>query len=98
VLLSHLILFGYIYPSEQARIPGVVMDDLIGRLRKEAPADGRKRLCRGTLLSRKQYLVDVQKWGFQDARLERRVHMDSEDIAQWTKAIPKEEKAPREPA
>ena len=97
VLLSHLMLFGYIYPSEQARIPKAVMDDLIGRLRKEAPADGHKRLCRGTLLSRKQYLVDVQKWGFQDARLERRVHMDSEDIAQWTKAIPKEEKAPGEP-
>ena len=28
----------------------------------------------------------------------KRVHMDSEDIAQWTKAIPKEEQAPGEPA
>jgi hypothetical protein len=28
-----------------------------------------------------------------DARLEERVHMGSQDIAQWTKAIPKEEKA-----
>jgi hypothetical protein len=84
--------------NEQARIPKAVMHDLIGRLRNEAPADEHKQLCRGTLLSRKQYLVDVQKWGFQDARLERRVHMDSEDIAQWTKAIPKEEKAPGEPA
>jgi hypothetical protein len=46
--------------------------------------------------SRKQYLVDMQKWGFHDARLEKRVHMDSEDIAQWTKAIPKEEKIPGE--
>ena len=75
VLLSHLVLFGYIYPSEQGRIPAAVMDDLIGRLRKEAPAGGHQRLCRGTLLSRKQYLVDVQKWGFHDARLEKRVHM-----------------------
>ena len=98
VLLSHLVLFGYIYPSEQGRIPTTVMDDLIGRLRKEAPAGGDKRLCRGTLLSRKQYLVDVHKRGFHDARLEKRVHMDSEDIAQWTKAIPKEEQAPGEPA
>ena len=98
VLLSHLVLFGYIYPSEQGRIPTTVMDDLIGRLRKEAPAGGDKRLCRGTLLSRKQYLVDVRKWGFHDARLEKRVHMGSEDIAQWTKAIPKEEQAPGEPA
>ena len=93
VLLSHLVLFGYIYPTEQDRIPKTVMEDLIARLRKEAPAGGQERLCRGTLLSRKQYLVDVHTWGFHDARLEKRVHMDSEDIAQWTKAIPKEEKA-----
>ena len=97
VLLSHLILFGYIYPSEQGRIPMAIMEDLMRRLRKEKPVSGQKRLCRGTLLSRKQYLVDVQKWGFQDARLEERVHMDSQDIAQWTKAIPKEEKAASNP-
>jgi hypothetical protein len=38
---------------------------------------------------------------FQPAGAEKgvkRVHMDSEDIAQWTKAIPKEEQAPGEPA
>src|SRR5881409_1436194 len=94
VLLSHLILFGYIYPTEQARIPTAIMNHLIGRLRNDAaPADEHKRLCRGTLLSRKQYLVDVQRWGFHDARLEKRVHMGHQDIAHWTKAIPKEEKA-----
>src|SRR6266478_6292130 len=82
VLLSHLILFGYIYPSEQGRIPTSVMDELVERLRKESPRQ--EHVCRGTLLSRKQYLVDVGKWGFRDARLEKRVHMDSEDIAQWT--------------
>src|SRR5213080_4644115 len=92
VLLSHLVLFGYTYPSEQGRIPGSVMDELIGRLRKESP--GQEQVCRGTLLSRKQYLVDVEKWGFRDARLEKRVHMDSEDIAQWTKASAKDEKEP----
>ena len=92
VLLSHLVLFGYIYPSEQGRIPRSVMDELIERLRKESPGQG--RVCRGTLLSRKQYLVDVGKWGFRDARLEKRVHMDSEDIAQWTRASAKDEKEP----
>ena len=92
VLLSHLVLFGYIYPSEQGRIPRSVMDELIERLRKESP--GQEHVCRGTLLSRKQYLVDVGKWGFRDARLEKRVHMDSEDIAQWTTAIAKDEKEP----
>jgi Uncharacterised nucleotidyltransferase len=97
VLLSHLVLFGYIYPSEQERIPKAVMDELIRRLQTATPWGERQRVCRGTLLSRKQYLVDVQKLGFRDARLEERVHMDSEDIAQWTKAIPKDDKAPGDP-
>ena len=91
VLLSHLVLFGYIYPTEQDRIPKTVLGDLIARLRTEPPAAGQERLCRGTLLSRKQYLVDIHKWGFRDARLEKRVRMDSDDIAQWTEAIPKDE-------
>src|SRR3989454_4484316 len=96
VLLSHLVLFGYIYPSEQGRIPTSVMDELVERLRKESP--GQEHVCRGTLLSRKQYLVDVKKWGFRDARLEKRVHMDSEDIAQWTRASAKGENGPAEAA
>jgi hypothetical protein len=93
VLLSHLVLFGYIYPSERERVPAPVIEELIRRLNNEAPSGGEVQLCRGTLLSRKQYLVDVHKWGFRDARLTKRVHMDSNDITQWTKAIPKEEKA-----
>jgi hypothetical protein len=91
VLLSHLILFGYIYPGERARIPTPVMDELITRLRSETNKAGPERLCRGTLLSRKQYLVDVQDWEFRDARLQERVHMNEQDIADWTEAIPKEE-------
>src|SRR6266566_2491052 len=97
VLLSHLVLFGYIYPSERGKIPAPVMDDLIGRLQKEGPSAGSDRVCRGTLLSRKQYLLDIRKRGFRDARLEPRVHMDSEDIAHWTKAIARGEKARASP-
>src|SRR5262249_50306992 len=48
-------------------------------------------LCRGTVLSRQQYLVDVQEWGLRDARLEERVQMNEKDIADWTDAIAKEE-------
>ena len=98
VLLAHLVLFGYIYPSERTKIPTAIVDDLIERLQKEMVIAGRKRLCRGTLLSRKQYLVDVEKWGFLDARLQQRVHMDAKDIALWTTAIPKEEKQRGKPA
>src|SRR5438093_269778 len=95
VLLSHLVLFGYIYPGERAKIPSAIMDDLIARLRSERGTGGATRVCKGTLLSRKQYLVDVEEWGFNDARLEKRVHMDHKDIARWTKAIAKEEEARR---
>ena len=98
VLLSHLVLFSYIYPTEQDRIPMAINEQLIDRLRKQVPARGGKRLCRGTLLSRKQYLVDVQQWGFEDARSEDRVHMDSGDIAEWTKAAPKDEQTQEKPA
>jgi hypothetical protein len=90
VLLSHLVLFGYIYPGERAEVPAEIMEDLITRLRSEARTSGPAQLCRGTLLSRQQYLVDVQDWGLRDARLEERVQMNEKDIADWTNAIDKE--------
>src|SRR5690349_15878865 len=68
VLLSHLILFGYIYPAERNRIPENVIDRLAERLRHE-PANETGRVCRGTLLSREQYLIDVHERRYRDARL-----------------------------
>src|SRR6266508_3050100 len=95
VLLSHLVLFGYVYRGERDKIPTAIMDDLIARLRSEQRTAGAHRICRGTLLSRKQYLLDIQERGFRDARLQARVRMNSKDIAHWTKAITKEEDARR---
>lgn len=88
VLLSHLILFGFIYPAERDRIPSWVMQQLIQRLQHEikaAPPDD--PVCQGTLLSRAQYLVDVENWGYEDARLHPRGNMTEEEIAQWTAAM-----------
>jgi hypothetical protein len=93
VLLSHLVLFGYIYPGERDKIPASVMDDLIARLQNEERTPESGRICRGTLLSRKQYLFDIDERGFLDARLDERVHMDDKDVAHWTTAIEKEEEA-----
>ena len=88
VLLGHLVLFGFIYPSERERIPRALMSELLARLHNElqakAPAD---RVCRGTFLSRAQYLSDVQEHGFRDARLDPASSMTAEDIEQWTAAI-----------
>ena len=88
VLLAHLSLFGFVYPSERTRIPTGVMTDLIDRLTRElrAPAPAR-RVCQGTLLSREQYLTDVGAWGFEDARLTVAASMTAEEVAHWTRAI-----------
>jgi hypothetical protein len=88
VLLSYLVLFGFIYPGEMAVIPSTVIDDLTHRLHDEqrhAPRD--TRLCRGTLLSREQFLIDIGPWGYQDAREAPQGRMTPADIAQWTAAI-----------
>ena len=70
VLLSHLILFGFIYPSERGCIPPFVMDMLLDRLRDEVqPLPTTARLCQGTLLSKAQYAIDIDQWGYHDARL-----------------------------
>lgn len=86
VLLSHLILFGFIYPGEQSKIPGPVMLHLLERLRRDGHVS--KSMCKGTLLSRQQYLTDIDRWELADARLEER-WMSREDIAHWTAAIDK---------
>lgn len=86
VLLSHLILFGFIYPGEREKIPGRVMGRLFERVRRENY--GEKDMCQGTLLSRQQYLTDIGPWELADARLEEH-WMSHEDIAHWTAAIDK---------
>lgn len=92
VLLAHLILFGFIYPGERGRIPDRVIHELIERLRHDAVQPSDANLCRGTLLSRSQYLHDVHQLGFADARVEPFGTMTPEQTAQWTKAIELEEK------
>jgi len=88
LLLSYLVLFGFIYPSERHRIPGKVMDDLLGRLQTDLTAPpSTDRVCRGTLMSRAQYLIDIGRYGYEDARLVPRGNMTPEDAVYWTWAI-----------
>ena len=85
VLLSHLVLFPYVYPNEPA--PQQVIDELLDRARGETNADEGIRLCRGPLLSRAQYLVDVERWNYVDAREVPLGTMTPEEIEIWTRAI-----------
>jgi Uncharacterised nucleotidyltransferase len=87
VLLSHLVLFGYIYPSERARIPVACVEELVRRWREESAVSSSDRVCRGTLLSREQYLPDISELGFRDARLEGSQRLTPEEIEHWTNAI-----------
>ncbi len=85
ILLSYLILFSYAYPGEAARLPAWAIPRLIAAC---DPARQRgTRLCRGTLLSRAQYLVDVERWGFADARRPPFGPMTDKEYALWTNAI-----------
>jgi hypothetical protein len=89
VLLSHLVLFGFVYPAERTQIPEWVMQELIHRLQNEMQEASPEadRLCQGTLLSRGQYLSDVMSWGYRDARLLPRGPMTKEEVAHWTAAM-----------
>ncbi|HZP37334.1 MAG TPA: nucleotidyltransferase [Methylomirabilota bacterium] len=87
VLLSHLILFGFIYPSERARIPEPLMRRCLELLEAEMRRPSARRVCRGTITSRAQYLVDVQLWGYEDGRLDPPGRMTESDASIWTAAI-----------
>jgi hypothetical protein len=90
VLLSHLVLFGFIYPGERAVVPDAVMAHLLRRLDQERTGSAEEtRVCDGTLLSRQQYLVDVGG-GYADGRRWPRGAMSAAAIAHWTAAIPVE--------
>ncbi len=86
ILLSHLIMFGYIYPSHRDLIPEDVLDELLGRLKRthSEPWRGGKA-CRGFLVDGNGgYKLDVEEWGYRDIRqemweeLQRRQEIDRE--------------------
>lgn len=88
VLLGHLVNFGFVYPGERDTIPAWVIRKLAGRLLAEAELPPpRERVCRGTLLSREQYLIDIASWAYEDARLAPRGTMTPEQVTHWTAAI-----------
>ncbi len=89
VLLSHLSLFGFVYPADRMLVPQWVMAELIERLREETNEQPEPtRVCNGTLLSREQYLDDTEQQGFQDGRLAPYGNMTPRDVTEWTPGHP----------
>jgi hypothetical protein len=74
-----------------------VWDELRADLEVERRASRHApRLCRGTLLSRGQYLEALDR-GYQDARLPPEGTMRREDVAIWTKAAEEEKQKEEAP-
>jgi len=87
VLLSHLVLFGFIYPSRRDQVPKKIIGELSRRLESENAADApNAEVCNGTFLSRSQFTSDIEEDGFMDGRLSERSTMTADQIKAWTVA------------
>jgi hypothetical protein len=82
VLLGHLVFFSYAYPGHGDIIPRRVLDQLYEVVRGSAGAAD-EHVCMGTYLSKDQYLHDVEKAGFADARVRPLGPLTPEEIAHF---------------
>jgi hypothetical protein len=90
VLYAHIVMFGFIYPGHRDRIPEHVMKDLSQRLENEtAVTPPQTDVCQGTLLSREQYLVDVERWGYGDARVQPAGELTQMEASNWSHDVRK---------
>ena len=86
-LFAHIVLFGFVYPSDRSKVPAKVMEELLNRVRAETEeGDAKEKISNGTVISRQQYLKDIDEWGYKDARREYGL-MSDEDIHRWTAGI-----------
>ena len=86
LLCSHLVLFHYIYSDGADRLPPGLMNEV--RERADAALANRPAtlVCRGSLISRQQYLPDTTMRGYEDARLALG-SMTEDEVRIWTEAI-----------
>jgi hypothetical protein len=70
VLLAHLVFYRFSYPGQRDHVPRRVWEDLMDRAHSLKTIPSQKRYCRGMLIARGQYGVDIEHWGYTDARKE----------------------------
>jgi hypothetical protein len=69
VLLSHLMNFRFAYPCERDTVPDWLMVELMSRtLATIRDGNWPEKICRGNLISRVNYTVDIGSWGYLDGR------------------------------
>lgn len=92
VLYAHIILFQFVYPAQADQVPAWVMQQLAERLADEVvQGPQRTSVCRGTLISREQYLPDLSS-GLKDARVRPHGPLTSDELAPWTASIHEQKK------
>jgi hypothetical protein len=80
VLLAHVLLFGYAYPTERDAVPAWVIEHLESAIRSEPPTD--QLLCRGPFIAQKGYGTALRQWGYTDARLQPHGPLTPHEVAQ----------------
>lgn len=89
ILYAHVTQFLFIYSDGWQLLPPGIYEHLHDRsmdLLRSAP---QSRVCRGTLLSREQYLYDVERHGYADGRTALGT-MTADEVEIWTAAIGRE--------
>lgn len=66
ILLSQLIMFQFVYPSDfHEIIPKWVFDDLMSRAHEQYDLPSPlEKVCRGPVIDQTQYSVDIKEWGY----------------------------------
>lgn len=82
LLMALLALFQYVYPFRAASIPDKVRQALAPNWLQPPPVS--EHLCNGTLLSKRQFQMDISQWGLLDARSRARCHITEEEIRSWS--------------
>lgn len=85
LLLSQILMFGYVYPGYRTNVPGWVPEKLLALAREQVGHDEEDALefTNGPLISRFSFTIDEREWGFTSTRNEnvRRVRQWPEIVA-----------------
>jgi hypothetical protein len=66
ILLSHLLMFQFVYPSDYPEIlPKWLFDELIERAKEQYDIPpSMEKVCRGPWVDQTQYQIDIKEWGY----------------------------------
>lgn len=92
VLLSHVVLYDYVYPADRGRVPDWVRTELFRRAQEGAvdPTVVEDRVCFGPTISRAQYEPDVDGLGYRDGRIKPYGLLTSRDVEHENERMHKE--------